>query len=165
MKKQSAARYLSMNKNLKSGFTLVELMIAMALFGIIFGTIFYMITSSLNARHESTILNQMMTLAKTKMNEIKMQTKENSQEDEFETWPDYNYQYSIIEIEFDLLGFKNDLESSDDLESPIDKFRKTDETRDTVTGGIVRLLHYTVTVKHRTGTHYTLDFYRAPSNI
>ena len=149
-----------MSKNLKSGFTLVELMIAMALFGIIFGTISYMIVSSLNARYESTILSQMVVLAKTKMNEVKIQLKEDSQEGKFNAWPDYSYQYSITEVEIDLFGFK------DHVESPTDKFRKTSKKkRDSITGGIVKLLHYVVTVKHNSGASYTLDFYRASKNL
>ena len=149
-----------MNKNKKSGFTLIELTIAMALFGIVFGTISYMIISAMNARYESKILDQMVILAKTKMNEVKKIVKEDSQQKEFDAWPEYTYQYSVNEVEVDLLGFNDQIESS-----PLDKFKKSNTKRDSVTGGIVKLLHYVVTIKHKSGASYSLDFYRSAINL
>ena len=148
-----------MRKGNRLGFTLVEIMIAMALFGITFGSIAYMIITSLNARHESEVLNRMVTLARTKMNEIKTKRETETEEGEFDAWPEYGYQYSILEIEVDLFRYK------DLIESPEDEFRETSDIQDTATGGIVKLLHYNVLVKHRSGDSYTLDFYRSATRL
>ena len=148
-----------MNKGNRSGFTLVEIMIAMALFSVTFGSIAYMVIASLNARHESEVLNRMVTLARAKMNEVKTKLGTETEEGTFDAWPEYSYQYSVLEIEVDLFRYK------DLIESPEDEFKKTSDIQDTATGGIVKLLHYNVLVKHKSGDSYALDFYRSATRL
>ena len=145
-----------MKRTVTSGFTLVEIMMAMALFGFIFGTIFYIVMSGLNSRTEAIHLNQAVILAKNKMDEIRsLKFEEATEEGEFKNSPQYKFQYFIREEEKDLLsGQTLDVNSSS---TPSEK--KTN-VRDTATLSIITVLHYQVSVKHSSGLTYNLNFYR-----
>ena len=147
-----------MNRRLRRGFTLIEIMMAMGLFGLVFGSIAYLLISAMNARRDAVVLSQSVLLAQKKMDEIKTILKEETEKGEIDGVSDYRFSYSIVEEEKNFLeevggaGFLEDagIELDDDESVP----------REFVTAGIIKVLHYQVVITHKSGLTYALDYYR-----
>ncbi len=145
------------------GFTLIEVMMAMGLFGVIFGSIGYLLITAIDARRDAVILNQSALIARKYMDKIQRLLKEESKEGEVANFPNYRYRYEIEEEEQDI--FKNDLlQDNDELKEKIaNSISGSDpnaQNKDSVTAGIINTLHYQVTISHKSGIDYSLDYYR-----
>ena len=147
-----------MKRRLRRGFTLIEIMMAMGLFGLVFGSIAYLLISAMNARRDAVVLSQSVLLAQKKMDEIKTILKEETEKGEIDGVSDYRFSYSIVEEEKNFLeevggaGFLEDagIDLGDDESVP----------REFVTAGIIKVLHYQVVITHKSGLTYALDYYR-----
>ncbi len=141
-----------------SGFTLIEVMIAMSLFGAVFGSIGYLLISAMDTRGDAIILHRSTLLAKKQMNKIKQVLKETSEEQKIEGFPNYRYHYEIQKKEIDLLNYAS---LQDEQENNSFSVRSNEaENRESVTGGIIKVLHYQVTIQHKSNLKYTLNYYR-----
>ena len=154
-------------KKIKSGFTLIEIMIAMALFGLVFGFISNMMVSALNARKDALITSRGVLLAERKMNEVKQIMKEDAKEDEFPDFPGYTYSYQIVEEELDLLrllGQAGDETKVGSLTGGSNEL-SSNKPKESVTGGIIKIRRYTVTINHISGYKLSLNYFRILGNL
>ena len=138
-------------------------MMAMGLFGVVFGSIGYLLIAAIDARRDAMVLSQSVLLAKKYMNKIQQILEEESKEEDIAGFPSYRYRYEIKEEEKNL--FENDLfEGNDALKeqfsNSISGNKSTVQKEDSVTAGIIKVLHYQVIVSHKSGLNYNLDYYR-----
>ena len=135
----------------------------MGLFGVVFGSIGYLLIAAIDARRDAMVLSQSVLLAKKYMNKIQHILEEESKEEDITGFPSYRYHYEIKEEEKNL--FENDLfEGNDELKEQFTNSISGDKSivqkEDLVTAGIIKVLHYQVTVSHKSGFNYNLDYYR-----
>ena len=151
-----------------SGFTLIEIMISLAVYGSIFGVLVYLITSALHTRDLTSKYNQTIFLAKQKMDSIRDIRESKEEEDTFEAFPDYTYYYRVREEEIDLLALADQTgllgaltnNQREELQAKIDQLTASGQRKESVTGGIFKLMHYFVRVSYRDQLNYTLNFYQ-----
>ena len=145
-------------------FTLLEIMIALSLFGSIFGTISYMVVTAMAARSDAVKLNQAIFLARQKMEDTRGILKEITEEGKYDTFPGYSFKYVIKQEEINIFDFFNKTanSSSAKIQKQIEKeTTKVSGNKGAATLGIINVLHYTVTVFHTSNIKYTVDYYRA----
>ncbi len=143
-------------------------MVALAVYASIFSSIIYLITSALNTRDRTNKYNHTIFLAKQKMDTVRGTKKAASGEGDFSAFPDYNYTYTIIEEEIDLLGLADkagflqtlDPDQQERLEKKINKLLGSGQRKESVSAGIFKVWHYSVRVQYLKDLSYTLDFYR-----
>ena len=147
---------------IRKAFTLLEIMVAICLFGSLFGSISYMLVSAMAARADAGYLNHAIFLAKQKMEEIRGISKEVTEEGKYESFTGYSYSYSIKQEEINIFEFFNKKGTSPKLQNAIKKeTAKVAGNKGAATLGIINVLHYVVTVSHINHIKYKVDYYKA----
>jgi len=163
---------LKKNKKRKNklGFTLIEIMMALALLGTFLGSYLYLITDGLDKKKKAEELNVSVFLAKLKMDEIKKLRKPDEQSGKFEKFnKDYSYHYLIEEIEVDLMEMAGEMNDNSENNKTKEYLKEHGKNNETQTGAIFKMLHYKVTIKSYRNKYF-IDFYRGlsfkmPSNL
>ncbi len=149
-------------RNRLKGFTLIEIMVAIALFSAVFGSISYMVISAMSARKNAADLTRAVFLARQMMNTIKTRRDTASDQGDFQAFPGYKFKYEIKEIEVDLNKLA-DLTGGaiDNVEDDRTAFlEERGQTQDTATGAIFKMLQYVVVVTYGNKDEYKLEYYR-----
>jgi general secretion pathway protein I len=146
----------------KSGFTLIEVLMALAITASLTGMLISSVVSAMAMRQKALSLSRAITMAKKKMHEIKSFNKTDSGSGPFPGVPGYTFAYVISEQELDLQKIADQLGAGDMLDkSPAAKyFKEHNSTGKSATGLSFKLLHFHVEVTYLEKEKYTLDYYR-----
>ncbi|MCX7632573.1 MAG: type II secretion system GspH family protein [Turneriella sp.] len=146
----------------KHGFTLVEVLMALAVTGSVSGLIIASIVNAMAMRQKALSLNKAVILAKKKMHEIKVLNKTDSGEGDFPEMPGYRYRYTIREQELDLQKIADEMGAGKAVaDSAAAKyFKERTSSARSATGLTFKLLHFRVEVFWSDKDSYALDYYR-----
>lgn len=146
----------------RSGFTLIEVLMAMMITASMTGLLFSSVVNAMEMRRKALSLSRAITLAKKKMHEIKSLSKTDSGRGDFPGVPGFSFDYVIREQELDLQKIADDLGAGKMLEnSPAAKFMKERQGgTKSATGLTFKLLHFHVEVTYNLKEKYALDYYR-----
>ncbi len=148
----------------KSGFSLIEIMIAMSIAGMILVSNAYLIIASFEARRSAARLNTAVFLAENLMNEIKNREDAVDESGEFEEFPGYGYEYGIEEVEWDPTSLDAVAEGTppeDEMTAQLAQYREDAGLQMNIASGIViRLRKYSVKVIYDEGKNYQLTFHK-----
>lgn len=128
----------------KSGFTLFEIFITLALVAVFFSSIFALIQLSYSLQKDAEDLTVATHLARQIMETVKNESDETEQEYELEGFENFSASYSIKDEEYDLAKLAS----------------ASGHEVDTVTGAIFGLKHYQVVITYANNKQFVLDFYR-----
>lgn len=146
------------------GFSLLEIMIAIAIFGVIMGMMLSILSRSLDFRHRAKIHRQSILLAQVKMNEILTTTDERSDNGEFESHPGFSFKTTITEFPIDLeslmMGEIKESEGSGEKSEVADYYAEHGTDDVATTGLEIKMLHYNVEIIYNEKKQYYLDYYR-----
>lgn len=146
----------------RRGFTLVEVLMAMVLTASLSGLIISSVVNSMAMRQKALHLNRAITLAKKKMNEIKVLNKTDSGRGEFQGIPGYRFEYLIREQEIDLQKMADELGAGKEManSAAAKYFKERNASAKSTTGLTFKLMHFHVEVYWNQKDSYALDFYR-----
>lgn len=146
----------------RRGFTLVEVLMAMAIAASMTGLLITSLMNAMSMRQRALSLNRAITMAKKKMHEIKALNKTDSGSGEFQGSPGYRFAYVIREQELDLQKIADELGAGNAVaNSAAGKyFKERNSTAKSATGLTFKLLHFHVEVFFNEKEKYELDYYR-----
>lgn len=146
----------------RRGFTLIEVLMAMAITATMTGLLISSLVNAMAMRQKALSLNRAITLAKKKMHEIKALNKTDSGHGEFPNVPGYRFDYVIREQELDLQKIADQMGAGKEVaDSAAAKyFKERNSSSKSATGLTFKLLHFHVEVTWNEKDKYALDYYR-----
>jgi prepilin-type N-terminal cleavage/methylation domain-containing protein len=146
----------------RRGFTLVEVLMAMAITASMTGLLITSVVNAMAMRQRALSLNRAITMAKKKMHEIKALNKTDSGTGEFQGSPGYRFAYVIREQELDLQKIADELGAGNAVaNSAAGKyFKERNSSAKSATGLTFKLLHFHVEVSWNEKDKYELDYFR-----
>lgn len=151
----------------QKGFTLVEIMVSLALFATIMASSIGLISKSIEYRVKSQDLNNAVFLAQQQLNSIKTISDEKSDSGSYDSFPGFSYEYEIKEEEIDLMALAESMlgDGASQMFDPsamatILGEKNSSGTENLNTGPLFVMLHYQVTITYNQNQKYKLDYYK-----
>lgn len=146
----------------RQGFTLLEVIVALGVAGVILGTLALTINNSINSRNEAAQLQTAVFLAEQTMNKIKVKTDDSSDSGDFEEFPGFAYEYSIEEVEVDIFELISMAGEGDEEKSEALTYKEErGQFQESASGFInITLKKYKVTIQYGDNLAYTLRMTR-----
>jgi len=146
----------------RKGFTLIEVLMTLALVSSVSGFIIAGALQALKMRQKAISLNRAIYLCKQKMHEIKSLNKTDSGKGEYPSSPGYRFEYVIRDQELDLQKIADSLGAGKAVESsPAAKyFKERSGGAKSTTGIAFKMMHFHVSVQWAEKESYELDYYR-----
>ncbi|MCB1145995.1 MAG: prepilin-type N-terminal cleavage/methylation domain-containing protein [Leptospiraceae bacterium] len=153
---------LGIQARFNRGFTLMEILVAMALFAGVIGMIYSLVIKGIEYRKLASDLSKAVFLANEKMNSIKSIMKTASEKGKYENEPGFAYEYKIEEEDLELQKLLDQLGQGEDFAATeAGKFMaERGMLGKSATGLSFKLLRYEVIITYSFNRTYTLEFYR-----
>ena len=138
-------------------FTLIEILIAIAIAAAVMGMVIYTIMASMELRKKAIYLNTAIFLAEKKMNEIKSKDDLPDEQGEFPENKGYSFAYSMKEVDYDPFS---GLISSEKSSSDIQQQYRESKTSSLSTGLSFKMKQYNVNIYYNEKKIYSLESLR-----
>jgi general secretion pathway protein I len=151
----------------EQGFSMIEIMVALALFATIMGSSLGLISKSIEYRVKGQDLNKAVFLAQQQMNSIKIFNDEKSDQGEYESFPGFSYEFEIKEEEIDLMAMAESMlgEGASEMMDPsamatVLGQKNNSGDKNLNSGPLFVMLHYRVTITYNEIQKYSIDYYK-----
>jgi len=101
-------------KEIKKGFTLIEVIVALSLAAVILSGSVYNVLAAISLRNDAQDLYNAMFLAEQVLNQISVKDKPESGNGEFENYPGYTYEYLVEEEDVDIFSLFSQVEEAEE---------------------------------------------------
>ncbi len=146
--------------NSKRGFTLLEILISIGLFGVIMGMLLGLLASSLTYRSRAAVLRQSTFLAESKMNELLTQSEEKSDKADFTDYPGYSFETQIKEEPLDIEKLLTGVSPEESKEPTVAGYYQDRASSESTTGLDIKMLHYMVRIFFKEKQMTELEYFR-----